>query len=430
MCKRLPTRLGTLVMGFMAVMLFAQLASAAPTTVVVWGWEYQKQVVDALLPDFTKLHPDIKIEWKIMQPQQVRQNMLLAISSGTGAPDVFGAESSWIGQLIAAGGILDITEKASPLKNKFNTFKWQDVTLNGRIYGMPWDSGPVALYYRRDVLEKAGLPSDPTGVASTFSTWDQYYELSKKIQASTKAYMFAHAKANNDARDWEKLAWQQAVGYFDEQGRVALDKRPENLAALEFLARFWKDGSVQDTQPWTPAWYAGFADGTVATHFGAVWMGGFLKTWIAPDATGKFGVVPLPAWKAGGVRTANDGGSNLAITQQAKNKDAAWTFVEYVTANRDAQIKAWQAMDSFPALDAAYDAPFAAEPDPYFGGQPYRLVFVELARKIPTWHYTKDYPEANSIMAAEIVNVALGKKTASQAIQDAAAQIRKRTGRP
>lgn len=430
MRKALSRYWAVLAMSIVMAVVGTQVASAEPTTIVVWGWEYQKKVVDALLPDFYKLHPDIRIEWKIMQPQQVRQNMLLAISSGTGAPDVFGAESSWVGQLIAAGGIWDVTERALPFKDKFNAFKWQDVTLNGRIYGMPWDSGPVALYYRRDILQKAGLPSDPAGVADTFATWEQYYELSKKIHAATKAYMFALAKANNDARDWEKLAWQQAAGYFDEQGRVILDKRPENLAALEFLARFWKDGTVQDAQPWTPAWYAGFADGTVATHFGAVWMGGFLKTWIAPKAAGNFGVVPLPAWKPGGVRTSNDGGSNLVITQQSKYKEAAWTFVEYVTANRDAQIKAWETMDSFPAFEPAYDAPFAAEPDPYFGGQPYRLVFVELARQIPTWHYTKDYPEANSIMAAEIVNVALGKKSPAQAIQDAAAQIRKRTGRP
>ncbi|WP_324715559.1 sugar ABC transporter substrate-binding protein [Carboxydochorda subterranea] len=404
-------------------------AAAAPTTITVWGWDYQKKVVDGLLPDFYKLHPDIKVEWKVMQPQQVRQNMLLALSSGAGAPDVFAAESAWVGQLIAVGGIWDITDKVQALKDQFNAYKWQDVSLDGRIYGMPWDSGPVALYYRRDVLQESGLPTDPQAVADTFSTWDRYYELAGKIHSATKAYMFAHAKANNDARDWEKLAWQAGAGYFDAAGRVILDRRPENTRVLEFLARFWKDNMAQDAQPWTPAWYAGFADGSVATHFGAVWMGGFLKTWVAPKAEGKWGVAPLPAWTQGGVRTSNDGGSNLLIPAQSKHKEAAWAFVSFVTANRDAQVKAWESMDSFPSLESAYSAPIAREPDPYFAGQPYRLVFVELAKQIPTWYYTKDYPEANSILAAEIVNVALGKKTPEQAIKDAATQIRKRTGR-
>lgn len=404
-------------------------AAQERATVTVWGWEYQKKVVDAILPLFFRKYPSVTVDWKIMAPQQVRQNMLLALSSGTGAPDVFGAESAWLPQLLAVGGAVDITDRASPYVNKFNRFKWQDVMVKGRIFAMPWDSGPVALYYRRDVLEKAGLPAAPEQVASLFATWNDYARLASKIKNATGVYMFAHARANNDARDFEKLAWQRGAGYFDEQGRVILDTRKENLEVLQFLAQFWKNDLAQDTQPWTPAWYKGFADGTAATHFGAVWMGGFLKTWIAPDASGKWGVVPLPAWTAGGVRTANDGGSNLVISAQSKVKDAAWALVEFITANREAQVTAWRAMDSFPSLEEAYSSPFARLGDPYFGGQAYRQVFVDLGRQIPVWYYTKDYPEANSVMAQEIVNVALGRKTPEQALRDAANEIRRRTGR-
>ena len=405
-------------------------AAQERATVTVWGWEYQKKVVDAILPLFTRRNPSITVDWKIMAPQQVRQNMLLAFSSGTGAPDVFGAESAWLPQLLAVGGATDVTERARPYVSKFNRFKWQDVTVNGRIFGMPWDSGPVALYYRRDVLEKAGLPSDPEQVAKLFATWNEYAQLARKIHTATGAYMFAHARANNDARDFEKLAWQRGAGYFDEQGRVILDTRKDNVEVLTFLAQFWKDDLAQDTEPWTPAWYKGFTDGSVATHFGAVWMGGFLRTWIAADAAGKWGVVPLPAWAPGGVRTSNDGGSNLVVSAQSKVKDAAWALVEFVTANREAQVTAWRAMDSFPSLDEAYSSPFARLGDPYFGGQAYRQVFVDLVKQIPAWYYTKDYPEANSVMAQEIVNVALGRKTPEQAIRDAASEIRRRTGRP
>jgi lactose/L-arabinose transport system substrate-binding protein len=398
-------------------------------TVTVWGWEFQKKVVDAILPLFNRKYPNITVDWKIMAPQQVRQNMLLALSSGTGAPDVFGAESAWLPQLLAVGGAVDITDRATPYLHKFNRFKWQDVTVNGRIFAMPWDSGPVALYYRRDVLEKAGLPSAPAQVAKLFATWSDYALLARKIHSTTGVYMFAHAKANNDARDFEKLAWQRGAGYFDEQGRVILDTRTENLEVLKFLAQFWKDDLAQDAQPWTPVWYKGFADGSMATHFGAVWMGGFLKTWIAPDAAGKWGVVPLPAWASGGVRTSNDGGSNLVLATQSKVKDAAWALLDFVTANREAQVTAWRAMDSFPSLEEAYSSPFARLDDSYFGGQAYRQVFVDLVKQIPVWYYTKDYPEANSVMAQEIVNVALGRKTPEQAIRDAAAEIRRRTGR-
>ena len=43
---------------------------------------------------------------------------------------------------------------------------------------MPWDSGPVVLYYRRDMFEKAGV--DPASI----ETWDDFVEAGKKVVAA------------------------------------------------------------------------------------------------------------------------------------------------------------------------------------------------------------------------------------------------------
>jgi len=399
------------------------------TTLTVWCWQYQKGCIDTVLQDFYKANPGIEIQFRILNPGDLYQNLLLALSAGEGAPDITAVESSHLARYVEMEGLADITDNAKRYYHMFNRYKWADATKDGKIYAMPWDSGPVALYYRRDIFEKAGYKSDPDSIAKLLNTWEDYYKVAKVIKDKTGAYMFSHAKANNDGRTFEMLLWQQRLWYFDKNGKVTID-HPLAVKTLEYLGRFWKENLTEDTQPWTPGWYAGIKDGKVATIIGAVWMGGFMYGWIAPDAVGKWGVVPLPVWRATDVRTANDGGSNLAITVQCKDKESAWKFIEFITARKESQVAAWRKDDSFPSFEPAYSDPIATEPSPYFGGQAYRKVFVDLVKQIPPIAYTKDYTEANSILTAEIATYATGKKTASQALKDAATRIRQRTKRP
>jgi len=145
---------------------------------------------------------------------------------------------------------------------------------------------------------------------------------------------------------------------------------------------------------------------------------------------GKWGVVPLPVWQEGGVRSSNDGGSNISITKASENKEAAWEFIKYIFTNKEYLIDAWRAMDWFPSLMACWDDPFVNEPVEFFGGQAYRKTFVEAAKVIPWWDYTKDYNEMNSIMQVYVTAYALGEEeSAEEALTKAAAEIRTRTGR-
>jgi len=417
--------IGLMIMGSIVV------ANAKETTLNIVVSEYQKKCIDAALEGFYKLYPEIKIEYgELLGGADAFQNMVLALSAGEGIPEVAGPENSRLAQYVALGGLYDITEKALPYYDKMESTKWIDaMDEEERIYAMPWDSGPVAIYYRRDVFEQAGLASDPESVAKLLDTWDDFYEVAKLIKERTGKYMFAQAKANNDFRNYETLLRQQEAGYVDREGKLVIDSS-KAVRTLEYLGKFWKEDLIQDTPAWTAGWYAGMAEGEVATVINAVWLGGFLWSWIAPDTAGKWGVVPMPIWEEGGVRSSNDGGSVLLITEACKDKEAGWKFIEYITTNRKAQLIAWEVMDSFPSLLECYTDPFVEEGVPFFGGQAYRKVFAEAARHIPWWRYTKDYSEMNSILQTYVTAYALGEiKSAKEALVKTAAAIRTRTGR-
>jgi cellobiose transport system substrate-binding protein len=46
---------------------------------------------------------------------------------------------------------------------------------------LPGDIGPAGIFYRRDLLDKAGVPSDPDRLAKLVRTWDDFYAIGKKV---------------------------------------------------------------------------------------------------------------------------------------------------------------------------------------------------------------------------------------------------------
>lgn len=392
---------------------------------VIWGWESAIKTLKEVEPDFSKAYPNITVEYVVQPPADTYRNIQLAVSAGSGAPDISVIEDSHLAQFVGLGALSDITDQVTPYIPFMNAYKWQAAQLDGRAYALPWDSGPVAVYYRRDVFEQAGV--DP----GTIQTWEDFYQAAKTIKAKTGLPMWQNSKARNNGRLFEKLIWQRGLGYVDPAGAVILDKDPRQVEVLQYIDKFWKEGLALDNEEWTDPWYAAFAEGKVATEVTAAWMGAFLKGWIAPDTAGTWGVFKLPRWQPTDAQASNDGGSQLAIFEQSKQQEAAWAYIQFHLGRPESQLLMYQKQDFFPSLEATYKDPFFAEPDPYFGGDEVRTLFAEVVAEIPSaGMYTTDYQEMNALLAPEIQKFALGQQTAQEALANAAKLIRDQTQRP
>jgi lactose/L-arabinose transport system substrate-binding protein len=399
--------------------------STKDTTLTIWGWGVAIDGLKLVDDGFKKKYPDVELKYVVRSPTETYRQIQLAISAGSGAPDVSLVEDSHLAQLVKLGALSDVTSRVKPYRNLIAAYRWKEATRNGRIYAMPWDSGPVAVFYRRDVFQRAGV--NPNKI----NTWTQYYQAALKIKRTTGVPMWPQPTARNDARLFEILLWQQGLGYVNGKGGVILDKDARIQRTLEYMGKFWKGGLSLNQEWWTDPWYKSFADGDVATIPEAVWMGTFFKSFIAPKAVGKWGVFRLPAWTRGGSRAANDGGSALAVFNQSANKTAAWNYIQYHLGRADVQVQIYAKTDLFPGLQSAYRTPLFKAGDPYFGGQRVRELFVDIAKKIPkAGVYSSDYQQMNSLMQTEIQKFALGRQTAKQTLSNAARAIRQRTRRP
>jgi ABC-type glycerol-3-phosphate transport system substrate-binding protein len=390
----------------------------------IWGWGASLDALKLVDADFSAAYPKITLKYVVRPPADTYRNIQLAITAGAGAPDISVIEDSHISQYVQLGALADITDWVKPYVPKIVTYKWTWISKSNRYYAMPWDPGPVAVFYRRDIFQKAGV--DPASI----QTWEDFYQAATTIKQKTGSFMWQQAKARNDGRLFETLLWQQGTGYIDPKGNVILDKDPKVQQTLEFIGRFWKDNLAADQEPWTDPWYKSQSNGSAATVIDAVWMGTFFKSFIAPKAAGSWGVFMLPVWQAGGSRASNDGGSVLGIFEQSSQKLAAWAYVQFHLGRDQSQLQIYQKTDIFPSLKSSFQDPFFQEGDPYFGDQKVRSMFADIAAKIPdAGIYSKDYQQMSSLTTPEIQKYALGKQSAQQALANAAGLIRERTHR-
>jgi lactose/L-arabinose transport system substrate-binding protein len=399
---------------------------------VLWGWSYDVFQTPGLFDEFQEEYPDITLEVVTYSSGDTYQNLQLALSAGSGGPDIVQIENSRLAGFVRMGGLLDMTEWVTPYIDIMNDYKWADAELDGKYYAMPWDSGPVVMYYRRDVFEQAGLPTSPDEVSALVATWDGYLDVCKTIKEETGRDCFAHNKANNFGRLYEMALWQQGLGYYNDAGEVTVDS-PENIATLEKFGEFWDAEVCSDQLEWTDGWYAEMnsLDEPIATLVEASWMGVFLKSWIAGDTAGRWGVAYMPAMEEGQVRASNDGGSTLAILEQSENKEAAWAFVDYMLGRKESALRSFAYSDFLPALETTYDDHLFIEPDSFFGGQVARQIYLDVAKMIPVAYvYGPDYQLMNGYVNTAVQNFALGEMSAEEALTEAADEIRAQTGMP
>ncbi len=393
----------------------AAMEADSKNTITIWAWNTAAKSLSELIPEFNKQYPDIKVNIVEVPYNEANAKFRQAISSGTGFPDVWDSEGPVTEEYAKAGALLDITDWAAPYKDNFVAYKWAEVTANNKVYALPWDSAPVAVFYRRDLFEAAGVNVD------TIKTWDDYIVAGKKITKDTNGdgkpdqYM-AMISPKADVQDtFEIFLAQMGGSLFDENGKVSFNS-PEGIQAVTLMKKIIDSGIAADIGWWTPEFFNSFKTGQVASYMQGVWLGGQIKE-NAPDTGGKWGVFPLPAVTAGGIRAAVNGGSNLAIPTKAKNPEAAWKFIEFALTKKESQLQMYKNYNIFPALVPSYSDPVFNEANAFFGNQKTSEVFIKIQEEIPTTsYYGQYYNDVTNIISAHIVKALDGSQTPEQAL--------------
>ncbi|MER6628066.1 sugar ABC transporter substrate-binding protein [Streptomyces sp. NPDC000987] len=388
--------------------------------ITVWSWDVAAKAMKRLAGDFEQRHPGTTVDIVDVGYDNAYDKITVGLRGGTGLPDVLTVEGSYMPRYIGnfPAGFYDLTSLGARYGGDFDRAAWRTVTgPGGRLYALPWDIGPCALYYRTDHFRAAGV--DPRSLR----TWNDYVEAGIRIKKATGHKMLI--QDHTDAGILPMLLQQQGQSYF-EGGRVAVDTAAA-VKALTLMKTLSDEGLVAYEKGWDGL-VTGTKEGKVATTPTAAWWTGTLLSDM-PELKGRFGVMPLPGFTADGIRTSNIGGSTLCVPAQSKNPRLAWAFIEFLLTGKANQISMLEHEGLFPAYLPALDDPYLSERQDYFGGQRALAVFARLARNIPPVENNKDDAKATDIMTSAVSGVMLHGRDPRRALASAAGQLARATGR-
>ena len=363
--------------------------SAVRGNITVWSWNIAAKSLQGLTPSFEEKYPGAKVHVDL-NGTNIQARLLLSLTAGVGAPDVTQFQFYEAPRYIETGALADLTPVAAKYETMFPSAVWSNCTYKGKIYAIPWDVGPCALYYKRDLFAKYGVDPDK------IETWDDYIDAGKVILQKSGGRTKMLALGSNDLESLFEVFLQQTGGQvFDSRGRIAIDS-PEARNALDVIRRLREAGICSDVPAYGQEWMAGFNDDTIASYPGAVCLGGSMKDTASnnPGKATSWGVVRLPAVDHGGLRVADWGGSVLVIPKQCRNKAEARAVVEYALCKREGQLQQYKSESLFPAFLPALQSKEVDSPDPFFGGQAVGRVFATDIDKIPPLNRTANWIEA------------------------------------
>lgn len=417
----------TLTCAALALALGSAPAFAQSGEITIWSWNVAASSLKATVAGFNKLHPDIKVTVQDLGNQPTYDKSIAGCAAGgVGLPDIVTiengeAENYW-SQFPDCFVDLHTLGYTAEDQKKFPDFKRTELEVGDKAYAMPWDSGPVAAFYRRDFYEKAGV--DPASI----KTWDDFIAAGKKIQAANPGVSMTNADFNGDSEFFRMISNEQGCAYFAEDGQSITVNEPKCVDAMTKVKEM-KDAGIVSSADWGTKITNNTA-GTVATQIYGGWYEGTIRTESAGE-NGKWGVYLMPSLTADGPRAANLGGSSLAITSASKNKEAAYEYLKYTLGTNEGQITMLKDFGLVPSLVSALDDPYVSQGLPYWGGQAvWKDILGTLPKVVPS-RGTQFQSDAEIIVrAVQTKYLGGGYPDAKAALDDAAKQIAAATGLP
>lgn len=403
--------------GAVAIPAFAQ-----KVVLTVAAYPSVDAIVKDALPAWQKSHPQVEVKVVSREYADHHTAMTTALATSSSLPDVMALEYGYLGRFAQGGGLEDLS-KAPYLANQSKDMFVEFAYLQGQGPGqaqsaIPTDIGPGSMFYRKDILDKAGLKeSDLT------TSWAAYIAAGKVIKSKTGAYLLAHARDMKDILVRTQVPAGEGV-YFDAAGKSVVASSPRFANAFAKAKEIREAGLDGKINAWSNEWGEAFKRGSVATQMMGAWLGGHMSNWLAPQTKGLWRATVLPE-----KTTLSWGGTFYAIPAKATQKELAWDLIRHLTMSKEQQQLAFQKYDAFPALKSAHQGAFFESPVEFLGGQKARLQWRETAQNIKATKVFKHDPIAEEIVNAELDLVLTKGKSIQDALKDADAMITRRARR-
>ncbi|MFC8435574.1 ABC transporter substrate-binding protein [Streptomyces sp. NPDC057253] len=330
-----------------------------------------------LLDKYMKEHPNVVIKADVAGDEQTYYTALQThLAAGSGLKDIQGIEIGRAKELSDTQKDKFVDLAGVPGTDHFLPWKQSQVTAaDKKVIGLGTDIGPMAVCYRKDLFEQAGLPTDRDEVAKLWEgDWSKYVDAGKRFKQNSKDDKVAFMDSSSGL--FNAMIYSNSQQFYDKQGKLIYATNPVVKDAWKLASEAATSDLTAKLRQFQPGWDPGLANSTFASTVCPAWMLSHISEKAGPANKGKWDVAKAP-------KGANWGGSFLGVMEKSPVKKEAQDLVAWLTAPEQ-QAYLFEADGHFPSSQTALKMPEVvnAKSD-YFSGAPIGKIFGAAAQEIP-----------------------------------------------
>ncbi len=375
--------------------------------IVIWAWDeaFNIKAANEAKEIYAGINPDVEVEIVTMAQNDIVQKLNTSLASSTydGLPEIVLIEDYRIqGYLTNFGSeFADLSDIASA--SDFATYKTGVNQIDGKMYGIPFDSGIAAVFYRTDLVQQAGYTTEDMQNL----TWDKYIEIGQAVKDATGTYLMTLDPS--DLGQIRMMLQSAGAWYTDAEGKVDIANNQALKDAINTYLKLVNSGVTKEAVGWDQ-FVGAFNNGEVMSVPTGCWISPSVKA--AADQSGLWGVAPFPrmAENAASVNASSIGGAGWYVLQNVGNTEAAKDFLKNTFASSvDLMNQLADDINLVSTMNAAAAAENYTTGVEFYGGQ---TVFGDLAawqNNVPSVNYGEDTYQIEAKMAEAVQKIKDGQ---------------------
>ena len=296
------------------------------TTLRIWAMGREGEVLSQLVPGFEKEHPDIHVEVQQI-PWTAAHEKLLTAYVGEATPDIAMLGNTWVPEFVALNSLAPLDSfaiRSNEIRREdFFPGIWKTNVVNGKTYGIPWYVDTRLIFYRTDILAKAGYKTFPT-------TWADWIASMKKIKTQMSARQYPLLMPTNEWPQPVDFALETGSPILRDGGRYGAFEEPAFRKAFDFYISIYRQGLASPVSTNEVSnLFQEFERGNIAMYISGPWYIGEFKSRLDSSVQNKWSTAAMPGINGPGVSMA--GGSSLSLFAASQHKKEAWMVMEYLS---------------------------------------------------------------------------------------------------
>lgn len=382
-------------------------AEEGSNKLVVWAWDqtFNIKAMEMAGEQYAKDHEGFEVEVVETSSDDCQTKLTTCANAGdySTMPDIVLMQDNSYQKFLKSypDAFTDLTDCGINWDD-FAALKQSYSMVDDKHYGVPYDNGVCAAFYRTDILDEAGYTIDDL----TDITWSRFAEIATDVHDKTGKYLLTSESTGGDTI----MLMIQSCGanFVNEDGEAYIVGNEVAEKCIDIYTEMIESGAVKLVNNWDE-YIKTVTDGEAAGIVNGNWMNATLTG--IEDQAGLWQITTMP--KVDGVDTAtnyaNNGGSSWYITSNCKNLDLAKDFL---VSTFGSSTEFYDAILPETSGIACYlpagESEVYNEPVEFYGGQPIYSTLVEYSSHIPEFTKTPYHYEAREAVNTAIINITNG----------------------